>query len=164
MNLKGIFPSFDISASGLSAQRRRMNVISSNIANAETTRTEEGGPYRRRDVVIREGTERYSFREALQRARTSLRITNPMHRRPSQALGPRNETLPRGVSSEEVTPENAQTRLVYDPNHPDADADGYVAMPDINVVSEMVVATRAYEANVTAIQAAKEIAKKALEI
>jgi flagellar basal-body rod protein FlgC len=167
MNLKGIFPAFDISASGLSAQRRRMNAIASNIANAETTQTDEGGPYRRRIVRMSEGTERYGFKKIFDSVRSTLLVTNPKHRRSQRILAPVRETLPRGVASEEIVLQNSEPRLVYDPNHPDADEDGYVAMPNINVVTEMVdmiVATRAYEANITAIQAAKEMAKKSLEI
>ncbi len=166
MNLRGVFPAFDISASGLSAQRRRMNAIASNIANAETTRTKDGGPYRRRIVAMSEGTRPYGFREVFDGVHISLRVTQPGHRRADKIVAPVRETLPRGVQSQEMVV-NSQPRLVYDPSHPDADADGYVAMPNINVVTEMadmIVATRAYEANVTAIQAAKEIAKKSLQI
>lgn len=167
MNLKRIFPSLDISGTGMRAQRRRMTAIASNIANAETTRTEEGGPYRRRVVVMREGTETYGFKEIFDEIRTSLRLTNPRHRTMSHTPASVSQVQPRGVESEEIEQTDTPPRLVYDPHHPDADADGYVAMPNINVVREMVdmmLASRAYEANVAAVQAAKEMAKRALEI
>jgi flagellar basal-body rod protein FlgC len=131
-----------VSASALSANRTRLNVIAENLANAQTTRTASGGPYRRR--VVRLESEAPSFIHLLG--------------------GVLQE--PKGVRVAGVE-ELKETRRVLSPGHPDADADGYVEMPNVNPVSEMtdlMAATRAYEANVTAIQAAKTMAQKALEL
>jgi len=137
----GIFSSMEISASGLTAERLRLETIANNLANINTTRTAEGGPYRRQTLV---------FAEKLKKAIGS----------PSKFRG-------AGVQVVEIVHDPGEPRLVYDPSHPDAREDGYVAYPDINVVNEMVdmiTATRAYEANITAINAAKTMALKALEI
>lgn len=144
-----LFNSMRASASGLTAQRLRMDVIANNIANAATTRTEEGGPYRRKEVV---------FRERLRQA--------------VEGLGSRR--LPRtqaersgGVEVAEVVSDNSPFKMIYDPSHPDADQDGYVAMPNVDIVREMVdliAASRAYEANVTAFNSARSMVMKALEI
>ena len=140
------FDSLHISASGLTAQRIRMNVISSNLANAQTTRTPEGGPYKRRDVVFGAFPLQHSFKEVFKNA------------------------LKKGMSEVrvvEIVNEGGPPKMLYNPNHPDADDAGFVAMPNVNVVEEMVnmlSASRSYEANVTAIQAAKGMALKALEI
>jgi flagellar basal-body rod protein FlgC len=135
----GSFSSFDISASGISAQRTRMDVIANNIANADSTRTAEGGPYRR---------QRVSFKTVF-----------------DQAAG--NKSLPAGVAVESVTADPTAFLTVYDPGHPDADANGMVKKPNVNVVEEMVdmiSATRAYEANVTALNATKSMIASGIEI
>lgn len=141
------FSSMRVSASGLDAQTKRMNTISSNIANAETTQTEDGkGPYRRKDPVFAAQTDRESFGEILQ---------NKM-----------DENV-QGVQVVDVAEDARAPRMVYNPTHPHANAEGYVAMPNVNVVQEManmISAQRAYEANVTAMGAAKSMAQKALEI
>lgn len=140
------FSSMRVSASGLDAQMKRMNTISSNIANAETTRTPEGGPYRRKDPVIAAQTDRESFGEILQ---------NKL-----------DEDI-QGVQVQAITEDTRPPRLVYNPNHPDANAEGYVAMPHVNPVEEManmISAQRSYEANVSALNSAKSMAQKALEI
>lgn len=134
----GRFSSFDISASGISAQRTRMDVIANNIANADTTRTADGGPYRR---------QRISFRSVY-----------------DQTLG---NHAPAGVQVASISQDTTDYRLVYDPAHPDADTAGYVKMPNVNVVEEMVdmiSATRAYEANVTAMNATKSMIAASIEI
>lgn len=140
----GMFDAIDAAASGLTAERLRMDVISNNIANANTTRTAEGGPYRRQ-IVLFEPRSGQSFSQVLEK-----------------------ELEPGlGVKVSGIAKDNSPTRRVYDPNHPDADRTGYVEMPNVNIVSEMVdmiTATRAYEANVTAVNAAKSMALKALEI
>lgn len=141
-----IFSSMRISASGLKAQESRMNAISSNLANAETTRTEEGGPYRRKDAVLAAETDRESFGEIL---------ANEL------------DHHAQGVRVIEVAQDERPPRMVYNPTHPDANPDGYVAMPNVNPFEEtanMISAQRSYEANVTAINAAKGMAAKALEI
>lgn len=141
------FSSMDISSSALTAERTRMNMISSNIANANSTRTAEGGPYKRKDVVFASTpASAGSFSSALQKA---------------------SQKGPMGVEVVQVVEDRNPPRLQYDPSHPDADPQGYVAMPNVNVVEEMadmIAATRTYEANVTAVQAAKSMALKTLEI
>lgn len=141
----GLFQAIDASASGMTAERLRMDVISNNIANANTTRTAEGGPYRRQMVVFEPRSGQASFAQML----TQQMDTGA------------------GVRVTGITKDNAPPKLMYDPNHPDANRDGYVEMPNISIVSEMVdmiTASRAYEANVTAANAAKSMAMKALEI
>ncbi len=139
------FTSMDVSSSALAAERTRMNLISSNLANANATRTAEGGPYKRKDAVFTSSPVADRFAAALSRAG-------------------------RGVDKVAVTSiveDASPPRLQYDPTHPDADAKGYVALPNVNVIEEMadmISATRAYEANVTAVQAAKSMALKTLEI
>lgn len=133
------FSSFDISASGIFAQRTRMDVIANNIANAESTRTSDGGPYKRQTV---------SFSTAYK-----------------DAVG--NRSQPAGVNVSSINEDPTDYKTVYDPGHPDADANGYVKMPNVNVVEEMVdmiSATRAYEANVTALNATKSMISSAIEI
>ena len=142
----GMFGAIDASASGLTAERLRMDVISNNIANVNTTRTTEGGPYRRQMVVFQSReNQQASF---------------------SKILAQQTE-VGAGVRVTGIIKDNSPLRRIYEPNHPDADRDGYVDMPNINVVAEMVdmiSATRSYEANVTAINSAKSMAAKALEI
>ena len=163
MGLKGIFSAIDVSASGLSAQRRKLNVIASNIANAETTRTASGGPYRRRIVKFQE-TPGSEFVDVLRQVVGKLETTSPGHL-PNPKFMQREQSA-GGVEAQEAT-DPSPFRMVYDPTHPDADAKGYVAYPNVNVVTEMVdmiSASRNYEANVSAIDAAKEMAKRALDI
>jgi flagellar basal-body rod protein FlgC len=138
------FSSMDISASALTAERTRMNLISSNLANANSTRTAEGGPYRRKDAVFTATPAPGSFGAALGRA-----------------------TDARRVEVSQISEDQNPPRLQYEPNHPDANAEGYVAYPNVNVVEEMadmISASRSYEANVTAVQAAKSMALKTLEL
>ncbi len=142
---------FQIAASGMSAQRMRMNVIANNIANADSTVTAEGGPYRRRSVVF----------EAVGRPQRASRVVDP--ERAGQAMG--GGVRVAGVV-EEVDDDKAFTR-VYDPHHPQADADGWVLKPNIQVMAEMVNlmdATRAFDANVTMMSNLRQVAAKALEI
>jgi flagellar basal-body rod protein FlgC len=142
------FSNFEISASGLSAQRLRMDVVANNIANVNTTRGTHGGPYQRERVVFepRDDANRFLL--------------------PFSVAGSENRPG-RGVRVVGLAPDPTPPKMVYDPGHPDANAAGYVAMPNVNIVNEMVdllSASRAYEANVTAINAAKSMAMKALEI
>ncbi len=134
----GIFDALNTAASALTAQRLRMDVISSNLANANTTRTDKGEAYRREMVVFES--------------------------RPSE----RRAGLPtHGVRVSGVIEDESPFRLVYDPEHPDANGEGYVSYPNVNPVTEMtdmISATRSYEANVTVIQSLKAAANKALEI
>lgn len=142
-----IFSSLDTSASGLTAQRLRLDVISNNLANVNTTRTEEGGPYRRERVVFQERKDGVSFGTAMSRAIQSQK--------------------PGGVRVAAIEKDPSPFKPMYDPTHPDADPDGYVMMPNINVVTEMVdmiSAARSYEANMTAINSTKNMISKTLEI
>jgi len=137
----GLFDALDISASGLIAERTRMDVTSQNLANAQSS------GYRRQDVVLRESGG--GFANVL-----------------GQAIGASGDSR-RGVEVAEVTTDQAEQRRVYDPGHPDADAQGYVRLPNVNAVSEMtdlISASRAYEANVTAMNTAKQMFSKTLEI
>jgi len=129
-----LFTAMDISASGLTAQRTRMNVISSNIANAQTTRTNEGGPYKRKDVIFKEN----SFENQL-----------------------------AAVEVEGIVEDPTPGKQMYDPGNPDASAEGYVTMPNVNMMEEMVNmigASRAFEANTVAVKSQKEMALKSLNI
>jgi flagellar basal-body rod protein FlgC len=133
-----VFSALDISATGLYAERTRMNVIANNLANINSTRTPEGGPFRRQMVILR-GNE----------------VTEP------------DTTENLGVGVVGVVDDPSPFPLVYNPGHPDANPDGYVAMPNVNVVEEMVdmvTAVRAYEANVTAIDASKNMLRRSLDI
>jgi len=141
------FNSMNISASALTAQRMRIDVISSNIANAESTRSADGGPYRRRSVV---------FGEILNDAISAGRSENDSL---TANFG--------GVQIDKISEDNSPFKRVYDPSHSDADAEGYVLMPNVNVLREMVDlinAQRAYEANVTAMSTTKSFAEAALRI
>lgn len=143
-----LFKSIDISASGLTAQRLRMDTISENIANVNTTRTPAGGPYRRKVVVFESREPENGFQGIL-----------------SRAMGQRE--IGGGVRVVRISEDNSPLKMMYDPNHPDANEQGYVVMPNVNIVTEMVnmiSATRAYEANITAVKSSKDIAFKALEI
>lgn len=140
----GFLSGMDISASGLTAQRLRMDVISENIANIDTTRTEDGGPYTRKYVVLEERTE--SFSDVLKNA---------------------SKTVGGGVRVSEIGEDASEYKRVYDPDNPDADEEGYVEYPNVDMTQEMVdmiSAYRSYEANVTAFSAYKDMAVKTLEI
>lgn len=141
-----LLDSLHTSSSALSAQRVRMNVISSNLANANTTRTPEGGPYRRKEVLMAAYPAQRTFEDIL-----NANLTDSVSE--VKVVGVVNDTRPFITK--------------YDPQHPDANENGYVLMPNVNIVKEMVdmmSATRNYEANVTAINATKSMALKALEI
>jgi len=139
--------SINISASGLTAEKLRMDVISRNIANVNTTRTADGTPYRRQVVVFREAERNMAFSDYLNDASKSM--------------------LGAGVKVVGISEDKTPFKSVYDPGHPDADEQGYVKMPNVEVMTEMVnmiSASRAYEANITAINSTKSIAMKTLEI
>jgi flagellar basal-body rod protein FlgC len=142
--------SMAVSVTALDAQRRRLNVISSNLANAQSTHTPGGGPYKRRDVVFQ-----------------STPVTNPFERTLRQvATGPGAHALD-GVKVLRVVEDSKPGQVVYDPRHPDADKKGFVKMPNVNVMEEMVNmigASRSYEANVQAINATRAMWNKALDI
>ncbi|MEO1170944.1 MAG: flagellar basal body rod protein FlgC [Myxococcota bacterium] len=136
------FDSINVLSSGLSAERTRMNLTSSNLANAKTTRTEEGGPYRRRDPVFTSVPGNPRFETELDGALRAVAVT-------------------------EVVEDPNPPRLEYDPAHPDANAEGYVEMPNVNPVEEMVnmmTSARAYEAGINAMRSAVEMAQRAIRI
>lgn len=143
-----MFSAFNINASGMTAQRYRMDVISENVANATTTRTADGTPYRRKVVTFAEKGGQTTFSSTLNRER--LGYTG------------------NGVKVTSVKEDTwTEMNMVYDPSHPDADENGYVTYPNVNVVTEMtnlIDASRAYEANATAFTASKSMALKGLEI
>lgn len=164
--MAGILGAIEISSRGLSVQRAKMNTTAENIANAETTQTKEGGPYRRKRVQVKEDDTGVSFRHMMKRAGVRLERTDSRHL-PAQGIKTRSEVEVPGVEMEQVEAPKDSYRLVHDPGHPDADEEGYVKMPDVEVVTEMVdmmAAARAYEANTVAIATAKQMAKDALDI
>ncbi len=166
--ISGLFAAMKISATGLAAQRRKMNAIAENIANSSTTRTVEGGPYRRKIMRFFELTKNASFKSVLSDRKNTieLSISNKRHLRDNSGIEVTTSQKFSGVGTQ-IDVDNASPVVVYDPVHPDADENGYVKLPNIQIVIEMVdmiTATRAYEANITAIKAAKAMAMKALEI
>ena len=144
----GMFTAFDINAKGMTAERYRMDIISQNVANANTTRTEDGTPYRRKVVVFEEKNSQAPFRQVLNKAKgryngTGVKVT--------------------GVYEDTWTEGN----MVYDPSHPDADENGYVMYPNVSTITEMtnlIDASRAYQANATAFNASKSIATSGLNL
>jgi flagellar basal-body rod protein FlgC len=145
----GLFDAFDISASALTAERLRMDVTAENLANAQTTRTAAGGPYRRKEVVLEQVGAEGTFGSKLSAAMGS-------------ATG-----APGGVKAAAIVEDATAGKRVYDPSHPDADAQGYVTMPNVDTVTEMVDligSSRAYEANVTALQDSKQMFSRTLDL
>jgi flagellar basal-body rod protein FlgC len=165
MEIRGLFSSIDISATGLSANRRRMDAIAENIANVNTTRTDEGGPYRRRISIFHEDVrDARIYRMNVEDRGVELEATRDDHINPRYSRASAKDFS--GVRHQEVR-DSSTPDFYYDPSHPDANEFGYVARPKINIITEMtdmIAATRNYEANVSAIDAAKSIAKRALEI
>ena len=138
------FTAMEVISSGLTAERVRMNVTASNLANAETTRTEAGGPYKRRDPIFRA---------------THLENNLGFQTELDQAI--------QGVVVDEVVEDQGPPRLIFDPGHPDANGDGYVELPNVNMVEEMVnmmMAARSYEAGVSAMKSVTEMAQRALSL
>ncbi|MBO4824103.1 MAG: flagellar basal body rod protein FlgC [Lachnospiraceae bacterium] len=144
----GMFTSFDINSSGLTAQRYRMDIISENVANANTTRTGDGTPYVRKVVTFKEKDKQTPFSRVLNKSMDK-------YTGEGVKIG--------GVYKDTQTEMN----MVYDPSHPDADENGYVTYPNVNIITEMtnlIDASRAYEANATAFNASKSMAMKGLSI
>jgi flagellar basal-body rod protein FlgC len=138
----GVFSAMEVAASGLGAERTRMNTIASNLANARTTRTEAGGPYKKLDPVF---------------------VAVPM----GEGLPTGNDAAVSLVKVQRIAQDARDPQMVYEPGHPDADARGYVRYPNVNVVEEMVnmiTASRAYDAGVTSIESIKQMAKTAIGI
>jgi flagellar basal-body rod protein FlgC len=144
----GMFTSFDINASGMTAQRYRMDIISENVANANTTRTKDGTPYVRKVVTFAEKDGQTPF---------SRVMNDHLDRYSGKGV------KVSGVYEDKVTEMN----MVYDPSHPDADENGYVTYPNVNIITEMtnlIDASRSYEANSTAFNATKSMAMKGLQL
>jgi flagellar basal-body rod protein FlgC len=141
-----LLSSLSVSASGMSAQRERAEVLVENIANADTTRTAEGGPYRRRDVVFQSDT-----------------VSSPF----SSVFQSHLDSQGKGVSVSDIAVDDSEPERRYMPGHPDADKDGYVAMPRVNAAQDMVDllgASRSYQANVSAISAIKDMVQKSIDL
>ena len=156
--------SFDISGYGLSAQRVRVNTISSNIANAQTTRTEEGGPYRRKEVIFKAIDFNQYLNKAINGSTESASYEDPLD---EGDFGKKVNPAIMSVIVDKIARDDRAPKLKYDPTHPDADANGYVAYPNINPVVEMadlVEATRSYQANVAAFESAKNMANSAISL
>ncbi|NPA11413.1 MAG: flagellar basal body rod protein FlgC [Epsilonproteobacteria bacterium] len=161
----GFLNSFDISGYGLSAQRFRINIISENIANANTTRTPEGGPYRRKEVIFKAVPFEQTLNNYLDENAKFHKYENPLDEEGMDyaVAKPPIST----VVVDKVVRDDSKPILKYDPTNPDADANGYVAYPNVNPVVEMadlIEATRAYQANVAAFQASKNLAQNAINI
>lgn len=150
-----LFSAFSINASGMTAERYRMDIISENVANANTTRTADGTPYRRKVVSFQELTERRDVP-------FSHIFTKTVH---DHGFA---QTTGKGVKVSGVYRDNVtEMNMAYDPSHPDADENGYVTYPNVNIITEMtnmIDASRAYEANATAFNASKAMAQKGLEL
>jgi flagellar basal-body rod protein FlgC len=156
--------SFDISGYGLTAQRQRINTVSSNIANANTTRTDEGGPYRRKSVVFKAIDFNQVLNQRINENTNMVKYSDPINEglsnmKPHPALS--------SVIVDKIVRDEKEPVMKFEPGHPDANAEGYVAYPNINPVIEMadlIEATRAYQANVSAFQSAKTMANTAIEM
>lgn len=147
----------NISASALTAQRQRLDIISENVSNIDTTRTEAGGPYRRKMVVFEDKAGDVSFKDSL---------NNAIIERGANGRVVRRDYAP-GVRVSDIVEDQSELKTEYNPEHPDADANGYVKLPNVNMLEESIdsiSATRSYQANVTVLNAVKLMAQKALEI
>ena len=162
--MSSFMSSFDISGYGLSAQRVRVNTISSNIANAQTTRTDEGGPYRRKEVVFKAVNFDDQYNKALGKDTNSAKYQDPLN---EGEFGKKVNPAIMSVVVDKISRDDREPKMKFEPEHPDADANGYVAYPNINPVIEMadlVEATRSYQANVAAFESAKDMANSAISL
>ena len=168
MPMAGLFAALNISASGMRAQRLRQTTISSNLANVETTRTAEGGPYRRQFCVLAADSDQRDVRLLNKQPELQGATTDKSHLPIPPSDFPRDERFfGTGVKVSEIREDSRPPKMVYDPAHPDADKNGYVAMPNVNVIEEMtdmISATRSYEANVAAFNASKGMYQQALQL
>ena len=165
MEISGSNPGFKISARGLSVQRTRMNLIAENIANSETTRTKEGEPYRRKFITISQNQKGLNGINQ-QDGTLKMQTTNGDHIPFTSSSDVTSKGNTAGLDFQ-VHEDSAAGELIFMPNHPDADEKGYVEMSNVNVIQEMVemiAASRSYEANLTALDTSKQIAKDSLEI
>ncbi len=162
----GLFSSIKISASGLRGQRTKMDVVSRNLANAETTKTADGTPYRRQRAIFEQVLgEKVQDHRLNTGADSRLSRTHPAHM--NETMSGTREAA-GGMSSEvSVAADSSEFRVIYDPGHPDADENGYIRLPNVNIIEEMVnmiSASRSFEANATAVRATKDMTAIALEI
>lgn len=161
-----IYRSMDIAASGMTAQRKRMDAISSNIANAQVTNVDgKGNPYLRKHVSMTPNPQK-TFESSLQEMILKLKTSEHGHIKQMSGSLEARESTPF-VEGNEMDIPNMKKNVVYDPSHPDSDANGYVTYPDINIIDEMVdlmVASRTFDANVTVLNASKQMIMKSLEI
>lgn len=167
MKISNNFFGLRTSAAGLSIQRKRMNLISENLANTSTTRTDEGGPYKRKFLVVKQENALFAKNLEVQDQTLKMNVSEPSHftatPQPESGI---NKEASLGLNTTEVK-DTKEGESVYMPEHPDADQDGYVHMPNVNVITEMVdmiAATRSYESNLTALNSSKQMVKDALEI
>ena len=166
MEIRDYFSTFNISAAGLRTQKNQLAVTAENIANATTTRTNEGTPYRRKYLLKRAIKDQHHFAGMLKHAQVRLATSRSQHISGSRFL-PGAVNAKGEVTIENEVKESEHFQEIYDPNHPDADEDGIVRFPDVNVVNEMlelITASRLYEANITMMNASKNLARRALEI
>lgn len=164
--MSNMFASLKISGSGLSVFRRKMNIAAENLANAETTRTKDGGPYKKKVLKIAAKGVEHAFSRQLNAAAVKLLRTDRDHA-PGKPVSLSNDVKVQHAQGEEYVDPDQKFRIVYEPDHPDADEEGFVKMPNIDPLLEMVdmmTAARAYEANITAIKTIKDITRKSLEI
>jgi len=164
--MSGFLGAIDVLSRGLSVQRTKMNAVAENMANAETVETPDGGPYRRKRVMVTEEKTQGSFNSALKKETSRLARTHSGHLKGHRIQTGRKSDVV-SVSAREVQDDESAFKLVHDPGHPKANAEGYVQMPDIDIIEEMVdmmAASRAYEANTVAVSAAKRMVKDALDI
>lgn len=160
----GLLSNFDINGYGLSAQRARINVISSNIANAQTTRTSEGGPYRRQQVLFKSINFDKELNSQLEKDSNLLKYEDPLK---SGIAGKVASPPVMSVIVDKIIRDDSTPNMKYEPSHPDANNKGYVAYPNINPVIEMsdlIEATRSYQANVAAVQSSKNMAESAISL
>jgi flagellar basal-body rod protein FlgC len=167
MEISGSNPGFKISARGLSVQRRKMNLIAENIANAETTRNADGKPFKRKFITVSQKQNGFNVGGGVAGGgNLKMYKTDGAHFQFAQPMGINSNSSTTGLEYE-MHEDDASGELIFMPNHPDADEKGYVEMSNINVIQEMVemiAASRSYEANLTALDTSKQIAKDSLEI
>ncbi len=166
MKIGGSFSGFDISAQGLSVQRKKMNLIAENIANADTTRTADGQPYKRKFLTVQQSQDQFGNNLINTGRSISLNTTNNDHISNPAGTPFQVTDSDNGMNVSENA-DQATGDIVYMPDSPDADENGYVQMSNVNIITEMVdmiAASRSYEANLTALNSSKQIAKDSLEI
>ena len=166
MKINPNFSSFNISSKGMSIQKKQMDVITENIANTSTTRTENGTPYKRKYISVEFEKNNFPLNSG-NIIQTGFRTTNSDHLNPLSYNGKIDDNIEESKFTTKENTDNSLGELVYMPDHPDSNEDGYVQMPNVNIVTEMVnmiSASRNFEANLTAFNSAKQIAKDSLEI